>query len=166
MQGLSIIPSSIFVPSHIPSHDCNSDPRNYFPRNCENPLRILQKNHSFSPLSIFSPSKHLSHHKCNRTQKSFSLKASSSVGSAEYVEEPATNVRFQTSLNLPGCSSSLPLLGTGYREKVFAIIGVKVYAAGLYINESILCGLNSWKGLSASEIQKDSSLFKSIFQAI
>lgn len=78
MQGLSVIPSSIFVPSHIPSHNCNSDPRNYFPRNCENPLRILQKNHSFSPLSIFSPSKHLSHHKCNRTQKSFSLKASSS----------------------------------------------------------------------------------------
>ena len=35
------------------------------------------------------------------------------VGSAEYTEEPATKVAFQTTLNLPGCSASLSLLGTG-----------------------------------------------------
>jgi hypothetical protein len=53
---------------------------------------------------------------------------------------------------------------SGYREKVFAIIGVKVYAAGLYVNQSILSNLNAWKGRSAAEIQKDPSLFSSIFQ--
>mgnify|MGYP003366262896 CR=1 FL=1 len=51
----------------------------------------------------------------------------------------------------------------GYREKVFAIIGVKVYAAGLYVNQSILYSLHAWKGRSAAEIQEDSSLFNSIF---
>lgn len=53
---------------------------------------------------------------------------------------------------------------SGFREKKFAIIGVKVYAAGLYVNESILTGLTAWKGKSADEIQRDSSLFSSIFQ--
>nr|CAN75399.1 hypothetical protein VITISV_004495 [Vitis vinifera] len=105
------------------------------------------------------------------------------IGSAEYIEEPSTNVKFQTSLTLPECSSPLSLLGTvfehpkltkafifmvcnnsGYREKVFAIIGVKVYAAGLYLNQSISNKLNAWKGRSATEIQGDSSLFDSIFQ--
>ena len=53
---------------------------------------------------------------------------------------------------------------SGFREKKFAIISVKVYAAGLYVNESILTGLTTWKGRSADEIQRDSSLFNSIFQ--
>ncbi|KAG6755185.1 hypothetical protein POTOM_041003 [Populus tomentosa] len=52
-----------------------------------------------------------------------------------------------------------------YREKVFAIIGVKVYAAGLYVNPSILSTLSTWKGQSASEIQENLALFSSIFQA-
>ncbi|GJY77926.1 fatty-acid-binding protein 3, chloroplastic [Tanacetum coccineum] len=97
----------------------------------------------------------------------FSIKAAaaSSVGNAEYAEEPATNVKFQTSLSLPGCSSSLSLVGIGFREKVFAIIGVKVYAAGLYINPSILDMLGAWKGRSASEIQEDPSFFDLIYQA-
>ncbi|KAL5565051.1 hypothetical protein UlMin_028215 [Ulmus minor] len=104
--------------------------------------------------------------KYSRTRTHFSLKASStSVGSAEYTEEPATKVKFQTTLSLPGCSSSLSLLGTGFREKVFAIVGVKVYAAGLYVNPSVLSELNSWKEQSATKIQEDSSLFRSVFQA-
>ncbi|KAF2592926.1 hypothetical protein F2Q70_00042909 [Brassica cretica] len=87
------------------------------------------------------------------------------VGNAdENVEEPATSVKFQRSVALPGCSTTLSLLGTGFREKKFAIISVKVYAAGLYVNESILTGLTTWKGRSADEIQRDSSLFNSIFQ--
>ncbi|KAF2314459.1 hypothetical protein GH714_026640 [Hevea brasiliensis] len=118
------------------------------------------------------------------------------VGSAEYTQEPATNVKFRTSLSLPGCSSSLSLLGIGqllsYHTKIvperkylwieimkhtnvlgcqliqregFAIIGVKVYAAGLYVNQSILNTLNAWKGQSAAEIQENPDLFSSIFQA-
>lgn len=35
------------------------------------------------------------------------------MANAEYVEEPATNVKFQTSLSFPGCSDSLTLFGTG-----------------------------------------------------
>ncbi|XP_047951297.1 fatty-acid-binding protein 3, chloroplastic [Salvia hispanica] len=91
--------------------------------------------------------------------------SSSPVVSSEYLEEPQTKVKFQTSLSLPGCSSSLSLLGTGYREKVFAIIGVKVYAAGLYANPSIFSKLDAWKGRSSAELQKDSSLFDAIYQA-
>lgn len=53
---------------------------------------------------------------------------------------------------------------SGYREKVFAIIGVKVYAAGLYLNQSITSELKSWKGQSKDVIQGNSSLFKAIFQ--
>lgn len=53
---------------------------------------------------------------------------------------------------------------SGYREKVFAIIGVKVYAAGLYLNKSITSELNAWNGQSKAAVQADSSLFKTIFQ--
>lgn len=52
---------------------------------------------------------------------------------------------------------------SGFREKKIAIIGVKVYAAGLYVNESILSELSAWKGRSADEILRDSSLFSFIF---
>lgn len=55
---------------------------------------------------------------------------------------------------------------TGYREKVFAIIGVKVYAAGLYASRSLVENLNAWKGRSAAEIQKDSSLFSTVFEGV
>lgn len=116
------------------------------------------RNKPCSLLSAFS---------ATRIQPHFTVKASSSssVGSAEYTEEPATKVKFQKSLSLPGYSSPFSLLGTGYREKVFAIIGVKVYAAGLYINQSILSKLNAWKGKGAANIQEDSSLFDTIYQA-
>ncbi|XP_076948004.1 fatty-acid-binding protein 3, chloroplastic-like [Bidens hawaiensis] len=96
---------------------------------------------------------------------SVNIAAASSVGNPEYAEEPATNVKFQTSLDLPGCSTSLSLIGTGFREKVFAIIGVKVYAAGLYLNPNILDNLNPWKGRTAPEIEQDSSLFDLIYKA-
>ncbi|XP_011654021.1 fatty-acid-binding protein 3, chloroplastic isoform X2 [Cucumis sativus] len=99
-----------------------------------------------------------------RFYSNFSLRPSSSLASG-FVEEPSTNVKFPTSLTLPGCSTSLSLLGTGYREKVFAIIGVKVYAAGLYINSSVSNELNAWRGRSAAAIQEDSSLFDIIFQS-
>ncbi|PPD78394.1 hypothetical protein GOBAR_DD24688 [Gossypium barbadense] len=88
------------------------------------------------------------------------------VGTADYTEEPATKVKFRTSLSVPDCSTSLSLLGTGYREKVFAIIGVKVYAAGLYVNPSILSKLDAWKGRSAAQIQDDMPLFKSFFEEV
>ncbi|KAK3011381.1 hypothetical protein RJ639_012451 [Escallonia herrerae] len=137
---------------------------NFHPRICF-PDRIPpNKIHTFPVLSTFPARLSLQKHTSPRTH--FSPKAAaSSVGSAEYTEEPSTKVKFQTSLSLPGCSSALSLLGTGYREKVFAIIGVKVYAAGLYVNQAILSKLDAGKGRSATEIQEDSHLFDSIFQA-
>ncbi|BFG28926.1 hypothetical protein CerSpe_152000 [Prunus speciosa] len=139
------------------TRNCISRPRIGFVARISNRNELLCQTHS---CSFLSPPEDI------RTQTRFTFNASSSsVGSAEYIEEPATKVRFQISLSLPGCSSSLSLLGTGYREKVFAIIGVKVYAAGLYVNQSILNSLNAWKGRSAAEIQEDSSLFSTIFQS-
>ncbi|KAH8518807.1 hypothetical protein H0E87_000608, partial [Populus deltoides] len=91
-------------------------------------------------------------------------------GSAEYTEEPAAKARFQTSLSLPGCSTSLSLLGTGYTEKVFAVIGVKVYAAGIYVNPSILSTDALDEAISprikeATSVDKSVlSTFRSIFQ--
>ncbi|KAH0744183.1 hypothetical protein KY290_032176 [Solanum tuberosum] len=121
------------------------------------PLKLSRN--GIYPLSTFE--------KNGQYEQNFTIKAaaSSSVGSAEYTEEPATKVKFQRSLSLPGCSTSLSLLGTGYREKIFAIIGVKVYAAGLYVNDSIFGRLDAWRGRSAADIQQDPSLFNNIFEA-
>ncbi|KAL9236496.1 hypothetical protein vseg_011160 [Gypsophila vaccaria] len=125
------------------------------------------KMHDLFHLSTF-PLK-FSLEKCSKIQTRFNVTASdsSSVGSADagYIEEPATKVKFPSSVDLPGCSSTLSLLGTGYREKIFAIIGVKVYAAGFYVNPAILNDLSSWKGKPAADIEKDTSLFQSIYQS-
>ncbi|XP_027170706.1 fatty-acid-binding protein 3, chloroplastic [Coffea eugenioides] len=138
---------------------CDSTP-------CVNPRTesaLKRENHHL--LSRFCT--HLSIQKHGSFHSHFSLKAasSSSVESTEYTEEPATKVKFQTSLSIPGCSTSMPLTGTGYREKVFAVIGVKVYAAGLYVNQSIFTRLEAWKGQSAADLQQDSEFFDTIFQA-
>ncbi|GER29133.1 chalcone-flavanone isomerase family protein [Striga asiatica] len=85
--------------------------------------------------------------------------------SSEYTEEPVTKVKFRKSLEVPGCPSSLTLLGIGCREKVFAIIGVKVYAAGLYTNPLVFSKLDAWKGHAYAELEKDPLVFNSIFQA-
>ncbi|XP_014502458.1 fatty-acid-binding protein 3, chloroplastic isoform X2 [Vigna radiata var. radiata] len=93
-------------------------------------LPLSNHGHSFSLLS--STPMHFSSLSSRRQPLFLTQAASSSAANAEYVEEPATNVKFQTCLNFPGCSNSLTLFGTGYREKVFAIIGVKVYAAASF----------------------------------
>ncbi|CAN6445533.1 unnamed protein product [Victoria cruziana] len=93
------------------------------------------------------------------------IKLRASVGTQEFVVEPVTNVKFPTSLTVPGGSNSLTLVGTGYREKAFAIIGVKVYSAGLYLRPATLGELSAWKGKSAAQIKEDSSIFSSIFEA-
>ncbi|KAK1276148.1 Fatty-acid-binding protein 3 [Acorus gramineus] len=125
----------------------------------ENPYQI----HSKSLLSSSSyPKCPLLNHR-RRYLSPLSPKAS--VGSAEYVVEPSTDVKFQKDLSIPGCSNELVLFGTGYREKVFAIIGVKVYSAGFYANRSLTESLSAWKGKSATHIQEDSSLCNAIFKA-
>ncbi|XP_058218572.1 fatty-acid-binding protein 3, chloroplastic isoform X1 [Rhododendron vialii] len=154
-------PSSPTIPISL-----NSDSITCFPGiSLPNPRSVLHKTHSFPPLSTFSAQKDYFFRTHFSPKAAAAASSSSSVGSPESTEEPATNVKFLTLLSLPGCSSLLSLLGTGYREKVFAIIGVKVYAAGLYTNQSILSGLDAWKGQSSQVIQEDSSLFNTIFQA-
>ncbi|XP_030928385.1 fatty-acid-binding protein 3, chloroplastic-like isoform X1 [Quercus lobata] len=161
MVGASAIP----IPTPLSLSLSTPIPRISSLRRISNPTLSLCQTHYFSLLVTFPL--HFSPHKHRRTQTHFSPNASSSssVVSAEYTEEPATTVKFQRSLSLPGCSGSLSLLGTGYREKSFAIIGVKVYAAGLYVNPSILSELNAWKGQSTTKIQEIPSLFNSIFQS-
>ncbi|XP_012463283.1 fatty-acid-binding protein 3, chloroplastic isoform X2 [Gossypium raimondii] len=153
MVGLGSISTPMCTTSPLPS---KPNPRNNFPGKLSHPLLGFHKVHSLSLSTHFSPQKN------KLTQTHFTLKASS--GTADYTEEPATKVKFRTSLSVPDCSTSLSLLGTGYREKVFAIIGVKVYAAGLYVNPSILSKLDAWKGRSAAQIQDDMPLFKSFFE--
>ncbi|MBA0728286.1 hypothetical protein Golax_001197 [Gossypium laxum] len=153
MVGLGSISTPMCTTSPLPS---KPNPRNNFPGKLSHPLLGFHKVHSLSLSAHFSPQKN------KLTQTHFTLKASS--GTADYTEEPATKVKFRTSLSVPDCSTSLSLLGTGYREKVFAIIGVKVYAAGLYVNPSILSKLDAWKGRSAAQIQDDMPLFKSFFE--
>ncbi|XP_038898314.1 fatty-acid-binding protein 3, chloroplastic isoform X2 [Benincasa hispida] len=140
------------LPSAIPTGKWNYNPRVCLLTKPSTPTVSLYKIQSTFSLNNF------------RFCSNLSLKASSSLASG-YVEEPSTNVKFPTSLTLPGFSTSLSLLGTGYREKIFAIIGVKVYAAGLYINPSISNELNAWRGRPAAAIQEDSSLFNIIFQS-
>ncbi|PIA41461.1 hypothetical protein AQUCO_02200109v1 [Aquilegia coerulea] len=90
---------------------------------------------------------------------------SSSDEDEDLIVEPNTNVKFQSVLSVPGCPTPLSLLATGYREKVFAIVGVKVYAVGLYTNVSITKSLKAWKSRTEAEFQKDSSFFNSIYRA-
>ncbi|OIT00311.1 PREDICTED: fatty-acid-binding protein 3, chloroplastic [Nicotiana attenuata] len=159
MAGAVSLPIWISTSTSTKINAYNAKPRISYPlktpRNAVGPI-LFNKTHSLYPLTIFERSGRHEHH--------FTPKAasSSSVGSAE---EPATKVKFQRSLSLPGCSTSLSLLGTGYREKVFAIIGVKVYAAGLYVNDSVFSRLDDWRGHSAAAIQQDTSLFNMIFEA-
>nr|XP_043620631.1 fatty-acid-binding protein 3, chloroplastic isoform X2 [Erigeron canadensis] len=146
--GIGAIPRSMWLLPHnkfvFPNPNSNTRNTAHFPER----IRIPSNNVSLQKFTA-----------------SFSTKAAAFSGKTEYAEEPATNVKFQTLLNLPGCSSSLSLIGTGFREKVFAIIGVKVYAAGLYLDPAILDNLQEWKGRTASDIQDDSSLFDLIYQA-
>ncbi|XP_050220144.1 fatty-acid-binding protein 3, chloroplastic [Mercurialis annua] len=143
----------------------NSNPTINFPRKSQNSVLPFHKINScsFSPLSKFPLHKLSNTH--SYVKASSSSSSSPAVGSSEYSEETATKVKFQKSICLPGCSSPLSLIGTGYREKVFAIIGVKVYAAGLYVNQSIISSLNSWKGQSGAQIKENQVFFSTIFQA-
>ncbi|XP_019454708.1 PREDICTED: fatty-acid-binding protein 3, chloroplastic isoform X1 [Lupinus angustifolius] len=146
------------------SPSINSSTFNFHHKKISNSTLSFTNSHCFS---LSAPSlMHFSFQSSSRRQTHFfAAAASSSAASAECVVEPATNVKFQKSLSLPGNADSLVLFGTGYREKVFAIIGVKVYAAGLYLNQSIISELNAWKGQSKDKIQGNSSLFKTIYQS-
>ncbi|GAB4846679.1 Fatty-acid-binding protein 3, chloroplastic [Ancistrocladus abbreviatus] len=150
-QPCSVIASRRGIPA---PKICVSPSSNYYP----NSVTFSSQIHSLSLSSLQNGKK---------IQTQFSPKAASSpsVGSPNYTEEPTTNVKFQKALNIPGCSGSLSLLGTGFREKVIAIISVKIYAAALYVHPSILNELSSWKGQSTNRIQGDLSLFQSLYQS-
>ncbi|KAI4323105.1 hypothetical protein L6164_022737 [Bauhinia variegata] len=168
MVGTAAISTTAWLSSSVHPSNSNSIPKICFRKGISHSGIPLSQTLYFSFLSTSHPPRYSSFYKGSRRQNQFSVQAASSsasVGSAEYVEEPATKTKFQQSLSLPGCSGSLSLFGTGFREKVFAIIGVKVYAAGLYLNLSLTSELNAWKGKSADAIQEDSSFFKKIFQS-
>ncbi|XP_030552106.1 fatty-acid-binding protein 3, chloroplastic isoform X4 [Rhodamnia argentea] len=144
MQGVGAFSSPMCVSPSIPSSarsPCN--PCNIFlgARNSistPNQSQSLKKRHQSFSLAL------------RREYTRFTAKAaaSSCSGSESYAEEPATGVKFQTSLTLPGCSTSLSLVGTG-----------------LYVNPSISSKLSAWKGKLAADILEDRSLVNSIFHA-
>ncbi|KAL8129084.1 LOW QUALITY PROTEIN: hypothetical protein V2J09_018239 [Rumex salicifolius] len=127
-------------------------------------LYFIRKPPKFQDVCLFRKT-HIMLRPLHNGRTHFAPMAASSVsaGSPDYVEEPATKVKFLKSMNVPGSLTSLSLLGTGYREKVFAIIGV--YAAGLYANPSIFKELSSWIGNSSAETQDNSPLFTSMYQS-
>lgn len=147
MIGVAQIATPVWVPAHIKSNAIETK----FSTNTflvANPFQGCRKSPDFYPQKHYKVSNHLSP----------KAKAASPSSDTDFTEEPATKVKFHTSLSLPGCSSSLSLLGTGYREKRFAVVGVKVYAAGLYVDLSILDKLDAKKG------ESDASLFDLTFR--
>ncbi|CAO2038526.1 unnamed protein product [Urochloa humidicola] len=82
------------------------------------------------------------------------------VGDA-FVTEGSTNVKFPRELIVPGCTGSLVILGTGYRDKFF----VKVYAAAFYVDYSLGIGGEQWKEKIGIESFDPNSVFDSIFNA-
>lgn len=92
-------------------------------------------------------------------------RAKATVSTEDFIVEPATNVKFPTSLKVPGGLNSLSLAGTGFREKKIAIISVKVYAAGLYVDATIKSYLAAWSGKLGSQIEEDNLFFNAVFEA-
>ncbi|KAH7658360.1 Chalcone isomerase protein [Dioscorea alata] len=150
--------------SMITSSSPTAPPPSYIPK-CmpKTPSNALYPQFPHKFPSISSSHHHLTNLAHNRLLPLLTPKAS--VGSAEYIVEPGTSVSFSREIRVPGCPESLVLLGTGFREKVFAIIGVKVYAAGFYVASSVKEKLDSWRGKQVSEKVNDSTLFTSIFTA-
>ncbi|KAL5731901.1 Fatty-acid-binding protein 3 [Ranunculus cassubicifolius] len=157
MEVAGLCSARFSLSSSSSSFKSNSNPKIFI--NSETPISFYQP----TTLSTFISSKKLSLRNLSCPKGYYS--PFSSVESEEYIVEPTTEVKFETSLNLPGCSEPLSLIGAGYREKVFAIIGVKVYAVGLYTNLSIVESLSDWKGRPEADYQEDASFFKSIYQA-
>ncbi|KAF5478493.1 hypothetical protein F2P56_005048 [Juglans regia] len=106
----------------IPPRNCNSIPRICFLRRNSNPTASFSQTQYFSHLSSYPL--HLSPSKDSKPQAQLSPNAASS-SSVEYTEEPTTNVKFQRSLSLPGCSSLLSLIGTAPLEKSLQIVLVR-----------------------------------------
>lgn len=57
-------------------------------------------------------------------------------------------------------------MAIGFREEKIAIISVKVYAAGLYVDAIITSYLVSWSGKLESHIEQDNPFFNAIFEAL
>ncbi|EOY13611.1 Chalcone-flavanone isomerase family protein isoform 2 [Theobroma cacao] len=151
---------SISIPMCIPSQLLNPNRRNNFLGKLSHPCLLFHKSHSLSLSSHFSPQNN------KVTETHFTLKASassSSVGAADYTEEPATKVKFQTSLSLPGCSSSLSLLGTVPLEKSLQIVLVRDVDGKTFwdaLDEAISPRIKAPTPVDQSAL----STFRSIFQ--
>ncbi|XP_075477847.1 fatty-acid-binding protein 3, chloroplastic-like isoform X1 [Primulina tabacum] len=165
MASIAAMPTQLCLSSPTKINSLDVKPKICYLENTPSkPLSFLNRGLAFSYLSTFTIVP-IERNSRLHTHVSPNAASSSSVVDPEYIEEPGTNVKFQSSLSLPGCSSLLSFLGAGYREKVFAIIGVKVYAVGLYANPTIFSKLSDWKGCSSNELQQDSLFFDAIFQA-
>lgn len=97
-------------------------------------------------------------------KKTFKVRAS--VGADNVVTEPATSIKFSSSLTVPDSSTTLSLLGVGVRLKQIAFLKVQVYAIGIYAEISdIAASFSSFKGTPPDILVKDDALFKKLAEA-
>lgn len=82
----------------------------------------------------------------------------------ELVKEPKTGLDLPGEYCTRGASACSPLAGLGVRVKKIAGIGVKVYAAGLYIDAEAAKKAvgDKYKGKSAAAVAKDDGLYSSL----
>ncbi len=82
------------------------------------------------------------------------------VAGTRAMTEPASKIKFDDKLTLPGTGSGLSLAGVGVRvKKLVGPVGVKVYAVGLYVDQAAAA-----KKLSKFKGHKTGS--KQLFQAV
>ncbi|KAG0632340.1 hypothetical protein M758_1G320800 [Ceratodon purpureus] len=88
------------------------------------------------------------------------------VGADNVVTEPATSIKFSSSLTVPDSSTALSLLGVGVRLKQIAFLKVQVYALGIYAEVSnMAASLASFKGTPTDILVKNDALFKKLAEA-
>ncbi|KAL2607974.1 hypothetical protein R1flu_026547 [Riccia fluitans] len=99
----------------------------------------------------------------SRSKGAMAVRAS--VGVESEVSEPVTGIKFSKNASPQGSSKDLMLAGLGVREKKVAILKVKVYAVGLYVEPSVVSSLEQWKSKGASGLEKDEAFFKALVAA-
>ncbi|KAL3675575.1 hypothetical protein R1sor_025523 [Riccia sorocarpa] len=99
----------------------------------------------------------------SRSRGAMAVRAS--VGVENEVTEPVTGIKFSKNETPQGASKDLILAGVGVREKKVAILKVKVYAVGLYVEPSVVSSLEQWKSKGASNLEKDEAFFKALVAA-
>eukprot|EP00270_Netrium_digitus_P019819 TRINITY_DN792_c0_g1_i2.p1 TRINITY_DN792_c0_g1~~TRINITY_DN792_c0_g1_i2.p1 ORF type:complete len:211 (+),score=43.76 TRINITY_DN792_c0_g1_i2:46-678(+) len=81
----------------------------------------------------------------------------------EDIKEPLTSVLLPTQLTNPGTGKVLHLLGLGIREVKIALINVRVYAIGFYVDtEAAVKALSSYSSTTGDKLAKDENFYSAL----